>query len=449
MSDARLFTGHKPGLIQDGDAARMRVAMDRQSDVVIVGGGFGGAAAAAVLARHGISVTLLERQAEYEDVVRGEFLGQWGSAEFRRMGLEECLHEGGAWGIKWWHQWDELVGDPDEARILDMTEVSVDGIEEPRSLSHPATCASMWRAARAAGADALMGVRSIRVDLDGPHPVVHYEAAGQRVSRKCRMVIGASGRHAQVARQAGMKISLSKCDRWGGGLAIEGLQDWPDDTQAMGTEGDFMFYVIPQGGGRARLYLSYSFEMVSRFTGPARVSNFLNAFRLKCVPGSDEIADARPAGRLACYPAVWTDTDPIVTDGVVLVGDEAGMNDTILGTGLASALRDARLITEIMCSSSDWSPRAFTPYVAERAQRMQRLHSSAAVMARLYASFTDDSRAMRRRAMDLMNDNQAYAVFLAVSTMGPDRAPEMQFFDYMSERLLAAPGGSLRARASR
>ncbi|HUC27604.1 MAG TPA: FAD-dependent oxidoreductase, partial [Streptosporangiaceae bacterium] len=49
--------------------------MDYGSDVVIVGGGFAGGSLAALLAGNGLTVTVLERQEQYRDTVRGEFLG--------------------------------------------------------------------------------------------------------------------------------------------------------------------------------------------------------------------------------------------------------------------------------------------------------------------------------------------------------------------------------------
>ncbi len=47
-------------------------------DVVVVGAGVAGASIGAVLARGGIEVLLLDRQSEYRDRVRGEFMAPWG-----------------------------------------------------------------------------------------------------------------------------------------------------------------------------------------------------------------------------------------------------------------------------------------------------------------------------------------------------------------------------------
>jgi menaquinone-9 beta-reductase len=411
--------------------------VDRDSDVVIVGGGFAGGSLATVLARNGIAVTLLERQEHYQDIVRGEFMGTWGVAEAARMGLTECLIEGEAWALRWWRQWDELFP-PDEAEAVELTLVrTTPEVEGPVSLSHPAVCAALTRAAANAGARVEFGVDKIALGLDGQFPVVRYKQGGRVHVRTCRLVIGAGGRYGQIARQVGIRLQFGR-HHWGGGLAIEGLTDWPDDTQAMGTEGRINFLVIPQGGGRARLYVNVDGETAKRFSGPSKEENFLRAFDLKCVPGSEQVVCARPIGRLACFPATYSWTDRPFADGVVLVGDEAGMNDTILGTGLASALWDARQVSEILLGERDWKSGIFRGWADRRYERLQSLNLAADIMARIYAEFDDTARMRRRRAYQLINSNPAHAWFLLVTLAGPDAFPKNPWGEYLAERLLYA-----------
>jgi flavin-dependent dehydrogenase len=65
-------------------------------DVIKVGGGLGGAALAKVLAASGLRVLVLEREQEFSDRIRGEFLVPWGGAEAQKLGLYDVLLASGA-----------------------------------------------------------------------------------------------------------------------------------------------------------------------------------------------------------------------------------------------------------------------------------------------------------------------------------------------------------------
>ena len=65
------------------------------ADVVIAGAGIGGSSLAAVLARAGLEVLVLEKETEYRDRVRGEWIAPWGVAEAKRLDLYEVLRAGG------------------------------------------------------------------------------------------------------------------------------------------------------------------------------------------------------------------------------------------------------------------------------------------------------------------------------------------------------------------
>ena len=67
-------------------------------DLITVGGGLGGSALAKNMAEIGVRVLVLERERQFSDRVRGEWLAPWGVAEAQRIGvydtlLERCAHE--------------------------------------------------------------------------------------------------------------------------------------------------------------------------------------------------------------------------------------------------------------------------------------------------------------------------------------------------------------------
>ncbi|WP_307848802.1 FAD-dependent oxidoreductase [Microbispora oryzae] len=404
-----------------------------QPDVVIVGGGISGASAACRLVAGGLSVVLLEKQDAYRDLVRGEWLAPWGIREAQRLGVDDCFSAGGAWEIREWMTWDESVSD-DEVEAVDMTRF-IPGIGGPMSFPHHAVCDLMTEQAVAGGARIVMDAAKIAVTA-GPRPVVTYQTAEGAHELRPRLVIGATGRGNTVGRQVGITMRNSM-HHWGGGMMAEGLDGWPPDVQAMGTEGDVMFMVFPQGYGRARLYLNFPTVNKHRYRGPGGVERFLAAFRLDCLPDQGKaVTEASPAGPLSVWPSVSSVPEgPPLAEGVVLIGDEAGNADTVLGTGLSCALRDSRIVCEILLSTADWSPRAFDPYVEERSFRLDRLAFGASIISRLHVEFGPAALERRRRVRRLMARNFAAQVTGLLNMVAPEDVPEFGFSEFFAERL--------------
>src|SRR5882724_4804414 len=60
-------------------------------DIITVGGGLGGSSLAKAMAEHGARVLVVEREKQFKDRIRGEFLAPWGVAETQALGLYELL----------------------------------------------------------------------------------------------------------------------------------------------------------------------------------------------------------------------------------------------------------------------------------------------------------------------------------------------------------------------
>jgi len=114
-----------------------------QSDVVIVGGGISGSALALVLARRGASVTVLERQQDYADRVRGEYMHPWGVAEAKRLGLVDILLEAGGVFVTRGIGYDESIPwDAAEARVRNISTM-VQDVPGGLGVGHPAACRAL------------------------------------------------------------------------------------------------------------------------------------------------------------------------------------------------------------------------------------------------------------------------------------------------------------------
>jgi 2-polyprenyl-6-methoxyphenol hydroxylase-like FAD-dependent oxidoreductase len=196
---------------------------------------------------------------------------------------------------------------------------------------------------------------------------------------------------------------------------------------SLGTEGDVFYFVFPRANGRARLYLLHDVAQRGRFAGPDRHNAFLDAFRFRCLPGADIFRAARPAGPCAFYPMNDTWTDGPCAPGVVLIGDAAGWNDPIIGQGLSIALRDVRLVAEIIRAGQDRSVAAFTPYVQERRERMRRLRIAAEVQTALAATFTPEGAARRKAFNAVFRTDPVLGGPRMAAQLGPDNVPAEAF----------------------
>jgi menaquinone-9 beta-reductase len=169
------------------------------SDVVIVGGGIGGSALALVLARHGVGMTVLERQLEYADRVCGEYMQAWGSVEARRLELLDLLYEAGGFHPKRSTPYDETIP-PDRAEMaVRDTSTYLPGMPGPLWVGHPAACRVLSAAAEAAGARYARGVSQVAVTA-GARPTVEFARGNQVQRHDCRLVVGADGRRPCAVR---------------------------------------------------------------------------------------------------------------------------------------------------------------------------------------------------------------------------------------------------------
>ena len=350
-----------------------------------------------MLARHGLSVAVLERDLRPVDRVRGEFVAPWGVAEAARLDLLDILRgTGGVHATRAIGYDETLAPEEAEARARDLRAVHPVGTG-PLCAGHPAMCEALCTAAAAAGAIVLRGVKSVAVAAGDP-PAISFEHDGRRVAWRPRLIVGADGRNSTVRRQLGFAVLHDEPHNLLGGMLIDGVPEWPQDVFEAGTEGDIHHLVFPQGGAKLRLYVCYDFAGRERFTGAGRERNLLNAFRLKSMPLGDTIARGEPIGPFHSYSNEDHWVERPVARGVVLIGDAAGHNDPITGQGTSITLRDVRIVQDIVLAG-DWRPPAFEPYVEERLERMRRLRITARFATTLRVEFGPSAAARRARAL--------------------------------------------------
>jgi menaquinone-9 beta-reductase len=402
------------------------------SDVVIVGGGVAGSALACALASAGRTVTVLESSVEYEDRVRGEAMMPWGVKEARNLGVEQVLLDAGAHVAPTWLQYVEGA---DEPAMLPMS-MMIEGIPGALNIRHPDACQALIDAAAAAGATVVRGVHNVKMSR-GPDVSITY-SSDRPGEVRAGLVVGADGRSSTVRRQAGISLQRDDPINYIAGLLVDGLAEIPDDHDVMIGDGDLLLLMFHQRGGRARLYVCMGRSGQRRFAGPDAAAQFLAAWKPGCYPLSELVAAASPAGPCATYPGDDTWTDSPFADGIVLVGDAAGHNDPIVGQGLSIALRDARIVRDLILDGAR-RPADFAPYGQERSERMRRLRLIADVVSVTFAEDADNRMARRAFLGEKMAsmDPEVFPLLVGFMT-GPETVPDHVVHPEILDRIRSA-----------
>ena len=317
-----------------------------------------------------------------------------------------------------WKQYMEGIGEAGEIPMGLMAE----GIEGSLKLRHPVACQALVDAAAAQGATIVRGVREVKL-AGGTAPGVAYRANGDATEISSTLVVGADGRASTIRKQSGITLERQEPISYIAGLLLDGLDDVPDHDVLAG-ERDQFFVMFHQGGGRARAYICPGLSGRHRFSGPNGTKQFLEACVLSCYPWSEQVAAGTPAGPIATYPGDDTWTDAPYIDGVVMIGDAAGHNDPIVGQGLSIALRDARIVRDLVLDGARTSD-AFASYGAERMTRMERLRLIADVIAVSQAEDADNRPARRAYFVERMATMDPEIMGLMLGAFaGPETIPE-------------------------
>ncbi len=410
--------------------------IESNTDVVVIGGGIAGSAISVVLAEAGLSILMLEKSLEHKDEVRGEWMAPWGVTEAVALGLHDRYMAHGAHRPSRHVGYNDLVTPAQaEADSVDLTAI-VD--HPPLCLGHPSTCNLLNDIALDIGVTFLRGIGRLKVTPGSP-PEVTFVHQAQEHTIQPRWVIGADGRNGVVAKQIGCITTHDPEDHLFSGMLVEGAHDWPEDLQVIGTEGDVNVLAFPQGGGKVRVYLGWPSEQRNRLVGPEGPQHFLDAWRLKCIPYSDAIADATPISPCIAYPNYDAWLDSPVREGVILIGDAAGRNDPITGQGLSISHRDVRLVRDALLGEANWRVGMFDDYLTERQDRMSRLRTTARLYTLRDSAFGEDGYQLRSEIHHRLISNNDLAAPFSAAFMGPDALPAEVFAPAFTTQIAGRP----------
>jgi 2-polyprenyl-6-methoxyphenol hydroxylase-like FAD-dependent oxidoreductase len=241
-----------------------------------------------------------------------------------------------------------------------------------------------------------------------------------------------------VRRQSDIALERQEHVTYIAGLLVDGLDDVPDDHDVMACGDDLFFVMFHQGGGRARVYLIDGRSGQHRFSGAGGTEQFLAACAQPAYPWGEQVSAGRAVGPCATYPGDDTWTDAPYADGIVLVGDAAGHNDPVIGEGLSIAMRDARMVRDLVLDGAR-TAADFAPYGSERAARMERLRFGADIIAVTHAEDADNRPARRAYLGERMArmDPEVFPVLFGLFA-GPETIPADLVDPALLDRIRAA-----------
>ncbi len=319
------------------------MAASTQYDVIVVGGGIAGSCLAGVLAREGLGVLLLEREAAFRDRVRGELTFPWGVVEARRAGLEIVQQLVGAVPLR------SLT--PYEGGILAEPDWAVSPEETPGlGFLHPRfqEVAFTWAATQ--GAETMRPAKAVDFARNGRSSVrVVHE--GRESEYDARLVVAADGKLSAARRWAGGETVADPEHHRFGGVLVADDHCAPGALNYAWTPGEMVLW-FAAGAYHTRLYVSLQAERL-RTTGIDRSFETLIGFVADRLP-EGALANARQAGPIGFFPnsCVWA--SELAGNGVVLVGDAAGAPDPSQGHGTSLLFWDVRQLSQLLLESTNW-----------------------------------------------------------------------------------------------
>ncbi|MCM3585289.1 FAD-dependent monooxygenase [Mesobacillus maritimus] len=348
-----------------------------EKDVCIVGAGPGGALLGLLLAKQGISVSVLERHTGIDKEFRGEHLNQEGEAILRQYGLYEKVEHEGLLLMERVEYWQDgkafktISPSGDERHV---------GIHVPQRnllsiLLGESQVFPHYRLEIGAK------VTDIYYDENHSHMVVKAKKDSQEVTVHCKVVIGADGRFSTVRKLTGIPYSTYKHGYdllW---AKIQSPSGWePTIRQALIQQKQLALFT--QAGG----YVQIGWNIEEGAFPLLRKQSFEPFLQLAI----DAFPDLENSLRKQIHS--WNDfillnvhssqCETWVQDGVVLMGDAAHTMSPTGAYGINAALADANVLSELLVDAlqaGDVSMERLKQFETQRwdavltLQKMQRL----------------------------------------------------------------------------
>jgi menaquinone-9 beta-reductase len=383
-------------------------------DIVTVGGGIGGSALAKTMADRGYRVLIIERENQFKDRVRGEFVFPWGVAEAKELGVYDALIQAGGHHPKYWA--DYAGPDP-----LPPRDFAVDTPQKLHGLCiyHPRMQEALLDAAKAAGAEVRRGARVREVE-PGREPRVLLEGDGGQATVSARLVVGVDGRSSMVRKWGGFESHEDPPGNIFTGVLVENVP--ASDESSLCMINPFLSRMVvyfPQAKSSGRAYLASRSEASIRLHGRSRFESFLQ----ECTRSGLAVGlldGARQAGPLASFDGADSWVEHPYKDGIALIGDAAATSDPTWGQGLSLTLRDVRELRDALLVDDEWDAAGHA-YATAHDQYYAKVHTTNSWFTQIMLEPGPEADALRARVLPQVESDPS--VLPDTMVAGPDLAP--------------------------
>jgi 2-polyprenyl-6-methoxyphenol hydroxylase-like FAD-dependent oxidoreductase len=363
-------------------------------DIVTVGGSLGASAFAACMARRGVRVLILEKETQFKDRVRGEYLCTWGVAEAKKLGIDAALMKSCATEVPF----IDMGFGP--RNLVDTTSQQLPSI----SFFHPEMQETLLAEAEQAGAEVRRGVSVTNIQ-PGTSPSLQVTSNGREEQIFARLVVAADGRGSAARKWAGFPAQKDEHPFHFAGVLLTGVCV----RQDMGT---FVFNpkfglvggIVPQSKDRCRAYLGYPTDGTFALHGSEKLGTFLAQSQKVGPMFADCYARAKIAGPLAAFDAGYVWVDHPYRHGVALLGEAAAVSDPSFGQGMSLTLRDARVLRDALLSQPDWE-KAGHSYAEQHDAYFGNMHTVCCWFRSLFQEQGPQADVRRQKAMPLIAED--------------------------------------------
>lgn len=312
-------------------------------DIVTVGGGLGSSALAKAMAEQGRRVLILERETQFRDRVRGEFMSPWGVADARELGIYELIRD--TCGVD--APLTDLGFGPRDLPTTTPQRLPALGF------CHPEMQEVVLTAAQSAGAEVRRGATVVHIE-PGATPSVTFQVGGTNETANARLVVAADGRTSAARKWAGFKVYEKAQPFFFAGLLLEGVSIPEGQSYLLFLpQLGMCTAMVPVGRGRHRTYVAYQDQADFRLHGDEGVPRFF-AEAKKADRVADCFNDARAIGPLASFRCGDFWVEHPYKNGLALLGDAAATSDPTFGQGLSTTVRDALVLCRCLLANDDW-----------------------------------------------------------------------------------------------